>query len=182
MSGIPVHDPWFVIRFWAWVGRTGDDGCSEWRGSVGAQGYGRLAHKGKTWLAHRIAYRLANGPIPPGMFVCHACDNRRCVRASHLFLGAHEDNIRDMVAKQRHRVPRSRVNTPRGEEHWTRRRPDLIARGGMRSSSKLTDAAVREARLARQRGASYLALARRYGVSVATMRSAVVGLTWRHVD
>lgn len=178
---MPVGDPSFVIRFWAWAGRTGDDACWEWQGSIGSNGYGRLTHQGEAWLAHRAAYTLANGTIPAGMFVCHACDNRRCVRASHLFLGTHEDNVRDMVAKRRNRVERSRVNTPRGDEHWSRRRRDLVARGPMQPASKLSDDAVREARLGRQQGASYPALARRYGVSIATIRSAVVGRTWKHV-
>jgi hypothetical protein len=179
---MPIHDPWFVIRFWAWVRRAADDACWEWQGSIGSNGYGRLRHQGKTWLAHRIAYRLANGPIPAGMFVCHACDNRVCVRASHLCLGTHEDNIGDMVAKGRHRQDRSRVRMPRGDEHWSRRRSDLVARGAMQPGSKLSDETVREARLARQQGASYPTLARRYGVSTATIRSAVVGLTWKHVE
>lgn len=52
-------------------------------------------------LAHRYAWRLANGSPPDDIYVLHACDNRKCVRASHLFLGTALDNTRDMLAKGR---------------------------------------------------------------------------------
>jgi hypothetical protein len=77
-------------------------GCWEWAGAAGPQGYGFIKHKdGAQLRAHRVAYELVYGPIPPGMFVCHHCDNPGCVRPSHLFLGTQRDNMADMVAKGR---------------------------------------------------------------------------------
>lgn len=47
-----------------------------------------------------------------------------------------------------------------------------------RGHAKLTIAAVIEARNLNKAGASYNSLAKRYGVSSSTMRSAIVGKTW----
>lgn len=51
--------------------------------------------------AHRIAWYLSFGPIPPGLCVLHKCDVMRCVRHDHLFLGTHADNSADRDAKGR---------------------------------------------------------------------------------
>lgn len=84
--------------------------CWEWQGTRLPSGYGRIGIAGKgqgvTDLTHRVAYRIANGEIPPGMEVCHTCDNPPCCNPDHLFLGTHADNMRDMSAKGRaHRQP-----------------------------------------------------------------------------
>lgn len=77
-------------------------GCWLWTGARHPQGYGFIKRKDGTQLrAHRVAYELAYGPIPPGLQVCHRCDNPRCIRPGHLFLGTARDNAADMVAKGR---------------------------------------------------------------------------------
>lgn len=86
-------------RFWDWVEKT--DGCWLWRGSTCASGYGYFSIDNKTVKAHRTAWVIAHGDIPKGMCVCHHCDNPRCVRASHLFLGTFGDNNRDRARKGR---------------------------------------------------------------------------------
>lgn len=53
--------------------------------------------------AHRVAYEQKFGLIPPGMAACHKCDVRACINPDHIFLGTHDDNMRDMVAKGRAR-------------------------------------------------------------------------------
>jgi hypothetical protein len=89
-----------VDRFWGRVEKA--DGCWLWNGSIHRSGYGLFAprHHVQEW-AHRYAYKITHGEIAPGLFVCHACDNPRCVRPEHLWLGSHQQNVTDMVQKGR---------------------------------------------------------------------------------
>ena len=60
-------------------------------------GYGALNAKGHKY-AHRLAWEIYKGAIPPGMFVCHIDDhNRLCCNVDHLYLGTREENIEDKV-------------------------------------------------------------------------------------
>src|SRR5262252_389700 len=51
--------------------------------------------------APRYAWERWMGSIPAGADVCHECDNPRCVRPSHLWLGTHSENNRDHCFKGR---------------------------------------------------------------------------------
>ena len=64
-------------------------------------GYGRISLGGLKLLAHRLAWELAHGPIPAGLHVLHRCDNPRCVRHDHLYLGTNRDNHVDKARKGR---------------------------------------------------------------------------------
>lgn len=57
-------------------------GCFEWLGRVDTHGYGQV--KRGQQQAHRAAYMSVLGPIPEGHVLHHLCENRRCVRPSHL--------------------------------------------------------------------------------------------------
>lgn len=93
-------------RFWRSVEKT-DAGCWNWRGSVNTHGYGQIrAASGEYTTAHRVSWELTNGPIVDGLWVLHRCDNPRCVRPDHLFLGTPADNAQDMYAKKRDRHSR----------------------------------------------------------------------------
>jgi len=78
------------------------NGCLEWTRSRNKQGYGGIRFEGKVVKTHRLAWILANGPIPDGLDVLHHCDNPPCCDVEGcLFLGTVADNNADRDAKGR---------------------------------------------------------------------------------
>lgn len=76
-------------------------GCWLWTGNKFNTGYGCVSRDRTSMLAHRVSWTEANGPIPPDAQVCHRCDTPLCVNPEHLFLGTRQDNMDDMVRKNR---------------------------------------------------------------------------------
>lgn len=135
-------------RFWQLVQKADGDGCWEWIGGFYETGYGRFAPQLRGhYRAHRYSWILQHGPIPAGRFVLHRCDNRRCVRQSHLFLGTQADNMADAAAKQR------------------------VRRRGNHPLAKITQARADEIRAVRSAtGLSYAKIAQQFAVSHATVQ------------
>jgi hypothetical protein len=149
------------IEFWKRVNKT--DGCWEWTGAMLLTGYGQMLWVDrKCAKAHRISWIIENGNIPDGMCICHHCDNRKCVRPDHLFLGTIADNNRDMDAKGR------RVNSPQiGSKHW---------------KARLSDSDIVEIRkLHWKDGVMHKDIAAIYGVGVKYIARICRGGAWKHV-
>lgn len=155
-------------RFWEKVDKTpglGKDGdCWEWRHQINKDGYGLLSQTTKNikWLAHIMSYTLAHrcDRPPKGIFVCHTCDNRKCVNPDHLFLGNIVINTLDMVEKGRQ------------------------AKGTMLPQAKLTENAVRTIRaLFKTDSEKYykFELARLFNVSFGTINRVIQRKSWKHV-
>ena len=86
-------------RFWDTADRSGD--CWLWQGNLGHFGYGKFSLLHKSFVAHRVAYKLAYGAIPEGAILRHTCDAPACIRPEHLIPGSQADNIRDRDARNR---------------------------------------------------------------------------------
>jgi hypothetical protein len=160
-----------IARFWSWVNKTGN--CWEWSGSGGR--YGRIKINREKISTHRLSYLLHFGPIPEGLFVCHKCDNGKCVRPDHLFLGTAQDNTDDMVRKGRY------VANP-GERHYTYRKPELIRKGEAHPGVTLTNEIVREIRASYiPRKVTLLTLGKKYGVSYSLISQIIRRVIWTHI-
>lgn len=144
--------------FNARVDRSSADGCWPWTGTLNVTGYGNGHCNSKRFLSHRLGFELANGPIPDGMEVCHRCDNPRCVRPDHLFLGTHAENMADMSKKGR------------------------SARGERNGIAKLTANAAREIRRLVSMGEMKIEIAKRFGVGESVVRSIAKRKRWAHVE
>lgn len=100
--------------FWAKVAKG--DGCWEWQGATTNGGYGSFTENRRGVRAHRYSYRLHYGPFDERLLVCHSCDNPKCVRPDHLWLGTSAQNERDKILKGRHSEQR-KTHCPRGHEY-----------------------------------------------------------------
>lgn len=154
--------------FWRYVVKLGRE-CWIWTGCVTApdspdNGYGvfytpRGPNCRGRMRAHRAAWILTHGAIRGGMMVCHKCDNRLCVNPAHLFLGTHDDNMRDKAQKGHN------VRFP-GEKN---------------PNSRLSTNDVMRIRKARAAGTSAKALGARFKVHSGTIDAICARRIWKHV-
>lgn len=141
-----------------WSRATRGDGCWEWQGGRDRDGYGKVSYKKKDHQAHRLAWELTYGAPPADQCVCHRCDNRRCVRPDHLFLGSHRDNYLDAISKGR---PMSKLRS-----------------GGQHHKSKISVEKARQIKARVAAGESQKSIAADMGVSTQTVFIVLSGKHW----
>ncbi len=111
----------FAAWFLAQLTPQGD--CLIWTKGRDGQGYGNVTIDGKSVVAHRVAFVLANGKLDPHLDVLHQCDNPPCCAPNHLRAGTHLENMQDMITKGRALFQTHPDRVSRGEGHWMRK-PD----------------------------------------------------------
>lgn len=131
--------------------------CWIWKGRVFEKhGYGEFFLNGSKTTTSRAMWILTKGD-PGTSLVCHTCDNKLCVNPEHLFLGSHQTNMDDKVAKNR----QSRLF------------------GDKNPSSKLTVEDVRKIRTDLAKGKRQVELAREYGVTQKLISEIKLRRIWR---
>ena len=153
----PVPSHWGLPERLAYCSESVDSGCREWTRPLSSEGYGNLWWEGKMRGAHVLAWEVGHGtPRPPGMFVCHRCDNPKCIKLEHLFLGTPSDNSRDREEKGRGRH----------------------AKGEANGKAKLTAEIVLQIRSSTE---SMGKLAKKYGVCKASIQDIKSRKNWAHI-
>lgn len=84
------------------------ESCWEWKSSLGKDGYGQFRLGNTMVKAHRFSFEMYNQKkIEAGKFICHVCDNKKCVNPEHLFEGTPKDNTQDAINKGRIKIIRN---------------------------------------------------------------------------
>lgn len=135
------------------------NGCWEWYGTKGKNGYGVIQVRGKRIYTHRFSYETFIGEIKKGLFICHKCDNRLCVNPGHLFIGTPNDNTQDMINKKR----------------------NVVLRGSKTGMAKLKEEDVKNIIEKLKKGYSLGELSKEYNVYRGTITSIKMKRSWKHM-
>lgn len=186
-----------------------DNGCIKWTASCDSKGYGQFMMCGVPMRAHRAAYILFKGPIPKRGIIMHSCDNRACVNPKHLSIGTQSENLVGMMQRQRRKYtltenlaraiyaderPQAAVAKDYGITQpqvarikqgltwaWATgakpRKPGHF-KGARSYQAKLTP---RQVRAVRKSSDSCNVLAKRYGLSSASIAKVRKGITYKEV-
>ena len=137
--------------------------CWPWLGAKASNGYGNVRINKKYLKAHRVAWELANFPIPEGYQVMHICDNPSCCNPSHLVLGTSSSNFCDMLFKKREGFKKNK------------------ACGERNCNAKLSNEKVKEIRSVYPK-LSQRKLAEKFNVTQTAISAVLLGKTWREAN
>jgi hypothetical protein len=134
--------------------------CWEWLGATYNDGRARTPIQiSSCRTVARIIHVLFVGPVKE-LHVLHTCDNVLCVRASHLFLGTHTDNMQDRARKGR--------------------RPHT--KGVANPNVKLTEKDVLQILKLHKKGYDNKKLSELFNISNSNIWQITTGKTWTHLQ
>jgi predicted XRE-type DNA-binding protein len=91
---LKTAEEWFSEKY-----SVQSTGCWEWESG---RGYPMFWVGDGYQKAGRYIWEKTHGVrLSSKQFVCHRCDNPRCVNVAHLFIGSQDDNMKDMASKNR---------------------------------------------------------------------------------
>lgn len=172
-------------RFWSNVNKDGPiperkpelGQCWIWKGAhAGEYAVFQEPFTNHQIRGSRFAWELENQPMEEHLFACHHCDNRGCVRPSHIFPGTQKQNMQDALTKGR--MQNCFDGVVRAHQAGTNR----YCRGEAMPNSKLSNESVIEMRrLHDEEGWGYKKLKKRFGVSAGLCKRIVKRITWTHI-
>lgn len=81
------------------INRSIQGNCWRWIGYINENGYGKMEYKGVTQYVHRVSAHIFHGLdlTEKGRFALHKneCLYADCFHPEHLYVGSHQDNMRD---------------------------------------------------------------------------------------
>jgi hypothetical protein len=160
-----------VKRFWDKVNKDGpllpgmNSQCWVWTAycNKARMGYGVMRFNGEATSAHRVSWEINVGPIPADdsfhgtRHVLHKCDNPKCVRPDHLFLGTTHDNAMDMCEKNR--------------QHMGENTGGVVATKQQVKKIRALSSEMSQAELCRE-----------FGLAQGIVHCIVRKKTWKHID
>lgn len=137
---------------------TGDE-CLLWPFKAQAEGYGVVRLFGRrTMRVSRYVCLIAHGEPDGRMDAAHSCGNRLCCNPKHLRWATRSQNQADTLEHGTHN---------RGERNY---------------KTTLTEDDVRTIRREREAGTSGVELARRYGITQASVCDIIKGRSWAWLE
>lgn len=140
-----------------------NSGCWLWAAASSSEGrYGCMRVGDTMRQAHRVAWQIYKGTIPPGMVVCHKCDTTHCVNPDHLFLGTQAENIADMDFKRRRGITSHAPDDP--------------------PHSKLSPNQIPEVRRLCRSGIGQKKIAKMFGITQSAVSNINTGRSWVGIE
>jgi len=148
--------------FWKRVQKQKKDVCWNWEGILDSKNYGIVKCNGIHVGAHRVSYTIHKGLIPTRLSILHKCDNPSCVNPNHLFAGTRKENATDRDSKNR-----QAKGEHQGLAKLTKNIVIKLRKEFFKKDPKMGD---------------YEKAAQQYNVTSETIRQAIIGYTWHHLN